>query len=141
SAPKKITLNVDEVELDQISFTYRDIRRTARTGVVNLGDIKLTDLSGYFSGIDVTNHLFKSIVRKLQFREKSGFRLYEMNALAVVDTNSVALQDLDAETNCIRIRHYIRLDYPDFSAFSDFVNWVEITLNLDHAQINSKDTE
>lgn len=141
STTGKITLNVDEVVLDQVSFAYHDAGSQHKLGVVNLSDIALTEVSGHFANINFTDHLFRSVIHKLQFREKSGFQLYEMNTLAIIDTNSVELQDLYAETNRSRIRHYLRLDYPDFSAFNDFVNQVEITLDLDHAQINSKDIE
>ncbi len=140
--PKKgITLAVNSVELDNITFGYRNGNNRHTGRGIDYNNIQVSALSGRFTDIDFKNHLFKSTVKQLQFREKSGFHLREMNALVTLEANSAALQELYIETNRSRIRDYLRFDYDDFSAFGRFIDDVTITMNLNHAQIHSQDIE
>src|SRR5690606_20018691 len=136
---KKITWNIDELVLDSVSLSYQYTGVPPKAGVVNFSDIELSDVSGRFSEINFTDHVFKSNIRELQLHEKSGFEIREMNALAVVDADRLELKALDVKTNRSHIRDYMLLEYPDFSAFDDFIHQVAITLTLNHARINSED--
>lgn len=137
---KRITLDVRSIGISNLSFSYLHTESQPTDGI-NFRDIQLTGLSGNFTDIDFDNHLFRSHIKDLTFREKSGFHLHKMRALAVVDTNSLELQDLYVETNRSRLRDYLRLEYRDFSAFENFVQDVTLELKLDRAQIHSKDIE
>ena len=141
TAKKGITLAINTIELSNSSFAYKHVRSRPQTKGVNFQDIQLTALSGRFTDIDLANHLFKSTIQNLKFQEKSGFQLHELNALATVDTNHTELHNLYVETNRSRLRDYLRLEYDDFSAFGNFINEVTIDLNLNHAQIHSRDIE
>ena len=138
---RRMMLDIHSIDLANVSLGYQATTDRLHTGGINFNDIRLTALSGRFSDIEFTDHLFKSTVKNLRFREKSGFVLREMNATAIVDTGSMELRDLYIETNRSRVRDYLRLEYGDFSAFGNFMDAVAMELNLDHAQIHSKDIE
>ena len=139
STSPRITWNIDEVVLDDVSLRYKMAGGTPRNGAIDFRDVELAEISGNFSDIDIGDHLFKSTISGLTMREKSGFRIREMNAAATVDTNRLELTRLDVTTNRSRIRDYLLLEYADFSAFDDFVNQVAVTLELNRAQVNSND--
>lgn len=137
---KRVTLDMRSVVLSNLSFSYQHTESRPTDGI-NFRDIQLRALSGSFTDIDFDNHLFKSSIKDLTFREKSGFHLRELQALAVVDTHSLELQDLYVETDRSRLRDYLRLEYADFSAFERFMQDVTLELKLNRAQIHSKDIE
>ncbi|WP_257668657.1 translocation/assembly module TamB domain-containing protein [Parapedobacter tibetensis] len=138
---KGIKLDIRAIDLSNISFQYKADKNGSNAKGIDFKDVQITELSGSFADIDFDNHVFKSTIKNLRFKEKSGFHLREMNALTVVDTNSTELQNLYIETNRSRLRNFLRFEYDDLSAFGDFIENVNIGLNLDRAQIHSKDIE
>ena len=137
---KTLTLNIDAVNLSGISLRYKYKLGTSRqAGGINYRDIRVTQLNGRFTDIDLNSHLFKSTVEDLNFREQSGLVVREMRALAEIDTNYLELQDLYLATNRSHIGDYLRFEYEDFDAFTDFMDAVNVELRLDRAQINSND--
>ncbi len=140
SGRKPIELDISAIDLADISFRYQR-GKSHQTRGINYRDIHLTGLCGRFTDIDFDSHILKSNIEELTFREKSGFHLREMQALAKVDTNCIELSNLYVETNRSRLGDYLRLDYDRFSAFEDFVTAVNVELKLDRAQIDSKDIE
>ncbi len=137
---KWLTLDVGTVNLSDISLRYLN-GESGPTEGINYRDIHLTELTGRFSDIDFDNHIFKSNIEGLTFREKSGVHLREMRAVAEIDTSYLELRDLYLETNRSQIGDYLRFDYAHFSAFENFMEAVTVELKLDGARINSKDIE
>ncbi len=137
---KWLTLDVGSVDLSDISLRYRNGESSPIKGI-NYRDISLTKLTGHFSDINFDSHIFKSTIEGLTFREKSGFYVHEMQAVAEIDTNYLELQNLYLETNRSRIGDYLRFEYSQFSAFENFMEAVTFELVLDGARINSKDIE
>lgn len=138
-AGRKITWNINDLELDNVSLRYHYTGVPPKAGTVNFRDIELTRISGNVSAIDFSEHLLKAEIHELQLQEKSGFKIRKLNTLAVVDSNRLELHALDLETNRSHIRDYLLLEYADFGAFDDFVRQVDITLDLKRSRINSKD--
>lgn len=137
----RMRLDLRAVTLANTSIGYKRVGRPSVSNGIDFNDIQLTELDGDFTDIDVTNHLFKSTVKNLQFREQSGFRVREMNTLALIDTNSIELRELYVETNRSRLGDYVRFGYDDFSSFRNFIDAVDIELNLNGARIHSEDIE
>jgi Uncharacterized protein conserved in bacteria len=138
---KRIKLDFRAVTLSNTSFGYKRVDRRSRNSGIDFNDIQLNGLNGEFTDIDFTNHLFKSTIKNLRFNEQSGFKVRELNTLALIDTNSIELRELYLETNRSRLRDYLRLGYDNFSSFRNFIHAVDIELNLDDARIHSKDLE
>lgn len=138
---RRMKLDIRAVTVSSSALGYKRLRMPSARSGIDFNDIQLTELNGDFTDIDFANHLFKSTVKNLQFREQSGFRVREMNTLALVDTNSIELRELYLETNRSQLGDYLRLGYDNFSAFRNFIDAVDIELNLDDARIHSKDIE
>src|SRR5690606_34480379 len=135
---KRLIIDVGVVDLSNISLRYLRGEPTPPAKGINYRDISLSELSGRFTDIDLNNHIFKSTIEGLTFREKSGFHLREMDAVAEIDSSYLELQDLYLETNRSRLGDYLRFEYPQFSAFEDFMESVTIKLTLNGARIDSK---
>ncbi len=136
---KGIAFAVHSVALSNISLAYQHVGPSPTKRGIDFNNILLTDLSGNFSDIDLSGHVFKSTIKNLQLRERSGFLIRELNAQATVDTNGLELQELYIETNRSILRNYLKLDYQTFASFSNFSRDVAIQLHLDGAQIHSGD--
>lgn len=138
---KGIKFDVRALTLANTSVGYKRVGMPSVSRGIDFNNIQLTGFNGDFTDIDFTDHLFKSTIKNLQFQEQSGFRVREMNTLALIDTNSIELRELYMETNRSRLRDYIRLGYEDLSSFRNFIDAVDLELNLDGAQIHSEDIE
>ncbi len=136
---KRMVWDVRTLDLANISFAYQYTQSTAKTSGIDFRDILLTELSGKFTAVDIENHLFKASIDGLTFREKSGFHLRELHAVATVDRDNLELRDLYLATNRSHLRNRIRLEYDGFSAFDEFVDDVAIEMDLDDARIHSAD--
>ena len=136
---KGLQLDIHAITFTNTSIGYQRIGAPKISRGIDFNNIQLTELNGDFTDIDFANHLFQSTVKKLRFREQSGFEVREMNTLALVDTNSIELRELHVETNRSLLRDYIRLGYRNFDAFRNFIDSVDMELNLDDARIHSDD--
>lgn len=138
---RRIKFDIRTVTVSNSSLGYKRMGMPSAHSGIDFNDIRLTELNGDFTDIDFANHLFKSTIKNLQFQERSGFRVRKMNTLALVDTNSIELRELYLETNRSQLQDYIRLGYDNFASFHNFIDAVDIELNLDNARIHSKDLE
>ncbi|HWL00473.1 MAG TPA: hypothetical protein VNQ55_11015, partial [Parapedobacter sp.] len=123
---RQITLDIDALNLSDITLRYLHGERGPATKGINYRDINVTQLSGRFRDIDLNGPLFKSTIEDLSFREKSGLIVREMRALAEIDTNYLELQDLYLATNRSHVGDYLRFEYANFAAFGDFMDAVTI---------------
>src|SRR5690606_25869031 len=134
-----LQLNLQTVTLANVSFGYMRRGAPPASGGIDFNNIQLTALGGEFTDIDFADHLFKSTVSNVQFREQSGFQVREMQTLALVDTNSSELRALSLKTNRSYVGDYLRLGYDDFASFRNFIDSVDVEMSLDNAHIHSDD--
>ncbi|SEM52525.1 Family of unknown function [Olivibacter domesticus] len=145
SSPKKeekegsFVVNLNKLSLRDINFSYKNLLNKAKSDGINFNDIAVYHLNGDLTDIDVENHLIKARIKNAYLKEKSGFELKKLNALAIVDSNRMEFSKLHAVTNSSNIGDYLRFDYKDISDFSDFIESVNVLGVLKNARINSKD--
>lgn len=140
---KQFQLQLRDIHLENMVFSFRDFRWNTndQPGAINFQNMLISELNGTFSDVDLKSHWFKSTIKNLSLREKSGFRIREMNADFVLDANQMEFRDMYLETNRSRIRDYLLLHYGDFSQFAHFVDSVDISMDLADAYIDSRDIE
>lgn len=132
-------LILSEVDFIDMDMRYRDYSAEPVLKGVNYGDVHLYALNGLIKDIDFTDHLFKGKIENLNFSEKSGLRVNNLSAIAVIDTNMMEFSQLDLVLNNSQIRDYVRFDFTDFSDFADFITNVTIESNLKNSKITSGD--
>lgn len=145
SDPKKedkkssFVINLNKVSLRQVSFRYKNFLEKEKIDGINFNDIDISDLNGDFSGIDLKQHLMKAQIMNLHLKEKSGFELKTLNALAVIDSNRMEFNKLRAITNSSSIGDYLRFDYEDIGDFSSFIKDVNVKGVIKNTRVTSRD--
>lgn len=151
---KKLHLDLHRIELQNNSFRFRDGRKadaiedhnaTSKTEhalthpAIDFGDLEVSDISGVFSDINFSDSATSARIQKLTFREKSGFHLRKLGTRMHVANDKIELRELDLQTNNSEIRDYILLSYREFGDFNDFIEKVQLHLELENSRIASSD--
>lgn len=141
---RKITIDLQLATLEQVSFIY--INEAAAAGLtgtegrtIDFNDIHASRINGRFSAIDFRQHLASARIEGFSLIEKSGFEIRQLNTHAIIDPHQIELRGLDLRTNQSSIRDYLLLSFEDYGDFDDFINRVDLRLELDQSHISSKD--
>ncbi len=134
------TITFDRIILNNLDFKYKNFKvaDTIYRGI-NFDDIEVTALNGIFEDLNTKDHLLKTQIKNLGFKEKSGFILKNLTAATVVDTNAIELNALKLATNRSTLADYLKLSFNSFKDFNDFVNKVRMRANFKAAHIASQD--
>ncbi len=136
---KKFDFVLPDARLENMNIRYRNFLAKETGEGIDFNDLSITGLSGRLEEIDYVKHLFQARVEGLTFREKSGLYVKKLDTRATIDSNRMEFDALDLAVNSSYIRDYLLLEYPDFSAFSDFINQVSLSGNLLDSRLTSKD--
>ena len=136
---KPFDVSLKTAIINNLRFRYKNQKVDTTMKGVNFDDIDLTNLNGIFEGFDTKEHLIKSSVKNLTFKEKSGFYLQNLTAITTVDTNRIELKDLLLVTNQSRLSNYFQMSFNKFGDFSDFFNKVRMKATFRNSHLDSKD--
>lgn len=138
---RKLQLTLREINLKEIGVRLVDHTQNRKEAGVDFSNLELTQLSGNFSHIKWDSTSLSSQIKNLRFKEKSGLRLQELNAEAVISNHFMEFDNLLIQTDHSTLGRYLRFSYGDFEDFSDFVHRINIQATLDQATIDSRDIE
>lgn len=138
SEPFRFTLS--NVELKNIDLKYKNqlVKDTLINGV-NYNDAYVTHLNANLQDLDFMNHLFKSKVDHLNFKEKSGFVLNNLTATLTVDTNKIVLENLFLKTPNSTLTDYFSMNFKDYSDFYKVENKVMMEGHFKNTKVYAKD--
>jgi len=136
---KKFDFVLPDARLKNMNIRYRNLSAEKAVEGIDFNDLSITGLSGRFDEIDYVEHLFQARVKGLTFREKSGLYVKKLDTRATIDSNRMEFKALDLALNSSYIRDYLLLEYPDFSAFSNFIQQVSLSGNLLDSRLTSRD--
>ncbi|WP_246163304.1 translocation/assembly module TamB domain-containing protein [Sphingobacterium humi] len=108
---------------------------------VDFSDIELQDLQLQLAHIEQDSSSFKTQIKKLSLREKSGFEIKKLVAQAAISNTFMEFDDLDLQTNRSQVGRYLKFSYADFGAFGDFIKKVHIAATMDDVYVDSRDIE
>ncbi len=139
SQGKDFEFVLPDASFNNIDFRYVNYLQQREVEGINYSDIHIHGLSGTLKDIDYIEHLFQTRVENLTFKEKSGLDVKNITTNLTIDPNQMEFADLNLELNDSYIRDYILFEYDSLSAFSNFIEEVEVTGNLKSSRIVSKD--
>ncbi|MEH3113013.1 translocation/assembly module TamB domain-containing protein [Pedobacter terrae] len=135
-----------EVSLGRLilnKFAFRYINYNAKDTIqgksVNFDNVNVKELSGIFEGLDTKNHLLKTNIKNLTFKEHSGFYLKNLTAQTTVDSNAIELKNLLLETNQSRLTNYYQMRFKSFRDFNHYVDNVRMKAIFKDSHITSRD--
>lgn len=140
-SPRKIKLELERIRLEGAAFTYKNQQRQTHNLVntIDFADLFVTDINGILSDIQFEGPQVRALINDFSLQERSGFQIQHLEARAMLDNQHIELRDLDLQTNQSRIQPYVLLSFEEFSDFDDFINQVDIQLELESSRINSAD--
>lgn len=136
---KQFELILPDASFSGIEFRYINYLKRQEVDGINYNDIHIYGLGGTLLEIDYVNHLFQTKISDLTFREKSGLVVKNITTDLTVDSNRMEFAALDLELNSSYIKDYILFEYDSLSAFSNFIEDVQVTGNLQNSRIVSRD--
>lgn len=137
---RSVNLKLPEVDFSNVSLRYKNLARLSKpVKGINYNDVHISHLNGSLSEIDFENHLFKSRINTVSFRESSGLFVKKLDATVVIDSNRMDFSNLFLELNNSRVTDRIEMNFDRFEDFSDFVHKVRINGNFKDSRITSDD--
>ncbi|WP_243718076.1 translocation/assembly module TamB domain-containing protein [Pedobacter changchengzhani] len=133
-------INFDRIILNNIAFKYINYKyKDSLKNHVNFDNVSLKQLSGIFEGLDTKNHLVKTTIKNLTFREKSGFYLKNLSAETTIDSNKIELNKLLLVTDRSRLTDFYQMRFKTFRDFNKYVGNVRMKANFKDSHLSSKD--
>ena len=136
---KPFKVSFDRIILNNLSFKYKNLNRDTVIEGVNFNNIHLSKLNGIFEELNTTDHILRTSIKSLTFRESSGFYLKNLTAVTTIDTNNIELKNLSLETNRSKLSDYFQMRFNSYSDFSDYFNKVRMKANFKNSFISSRD--
>jgi len=138
---KPYDINVGRIILNKFAFRYINYRAkdTTQGKSVNFENVSVKELSGIFEGLDTKNHLIKTNIKNLTFKERSGFYLKNLTAETTIDSNAIELKNLLLETNQSRLTNYYQMRFKSYKDFNHYVDNVRMKAIFKDSHITSRD--
>jgi len=138
---KPYDVNVGRIILNKFAFRYinYNAKDTTQGKSVNFDNVNVKQLSGIFEGLDTKNHLLKTNIKNLTFKEHSGFYLKNLTAQTTVDSNAIELKNLLLETNQSRLTDYYQMRFKSYRDFNHYIDNVRMKAIFKNSHITSRD--
>lgn len=136
---KQFDFILPDATFSNIDFRYVNYLNRQQTEGINYNDVHIYGLNGTLFDIDYVNHLFQAKISDFSFKEKSGLIVKKINTDLTVDKNRMEFARLNLELNSSYIKDYVLFEYDSLSAFSNFIEEVQVTGNLKSSRIVSQD--
>ena len=136
---KKFEFIFDKISLTNFNFKYKNLKIDTLVNGVNFDDINVTELNGDFKNLNTKGHLFQTQIDKLTLKEKSGFYLKNLTALATIDSHFIELKNLLLLTKKTRLTDYYKMQFKRYKDFNNYVRKVKMTAKFKNSYISSSD--
>jgi TamB, inner membrane protein subunit of TAM complex len=138
---KPFDVNVGRIILNKFAFRYINYsaKDTVQGKSVNFDNVNVKQLSGIFEGLDTKNHLIKTNIKNLTFKERSGFYLKNLTAQTTIDSNAIELKNLLLETNQSRLTNYYQMRFKSYKDFNHYIDNVRMKAIFKDSHITSRD--
>ena len=131
TSSSKFSIKYGDLHLTNVRFVYRNFNDTAQQAYgVNFSDIEANDLNGKISDIKIAGDSIKCTLTDLTLEEKSGLFVKKMNALVTVSPQNIRADSLLLYTANSYIHGFYRMYTDSFADYSDFLNAVDMEVNL-----------
>jgi len=137
---QKLEIALDRIELENNKFRMVNHRFSNPRKGINFADLEVTEISGVLDKIKLDSTLSAQI-SSLTLKEKSGFHLKELTAVASYTNKQMKFQDLLIRTNYSKISDHVIFSYADFNDFNSFITKVNVEANLKDSYVDSRDIE
>ncbi len=139
SSSKPMHLLLDQLEISNTVFAMQDEARMEASPGIDYNDMLVSQINMKARNISFSGDTIQARINELTCREKSGFKLKEFSGNALVSSTNMTIKDLIIKTGLSSIDLDFSFDYPDFNAYTDFLDSVYIKGDIRQSLLNLKD--
>lgn len=139
STSKPWDLSFTNVRLLNTHFLYRDERYMMTSKGIDYADLDISGINTQIRNIRFAGDSILADIVHLSCREKSGLHLKDFSATATVSPEGMHAKNLVIETDRSRISMDLRFYYPEWNAYNDFINNVNIVADIQPSQLDMQD--
>lgn len=139
STSKPWSISFTNVRILNSHFAYRDERYMRPTKGIDYADMDISGINTQIRNIGFAGDSIFANVDHLSCKEKCGLRLKDFSAQAIVSPDGINARELQIETANSRISMDLKFYYPDWNAFLDFINNVNISASIQPSQLDMRD--
>lgn len=138
-ASKPFQFELGELVIQNGSFTYDDFNFPRAEYGMDYRHLAITNLNGRFDEIQLEDTL-KVRVTGLQALEKnSGTNLHNLDTRMTYASTFWEWDALDLQVNESNLQNHVRFDYSTFGNFSEFIDSVRMTADLENSKVYAQD--
>ncbi len=135
---------IDQIQLVNATFELHNLRKEpvklTPDDILNYRHLNVFDINLNVDSLQFKDDVFGFQLKKLSFRDESGFVLNNLSSEdASVSNQVIELNGLQLQTPFSDLGNSIILKYKSFEDFKDFENKVRITAKFNHSQVAVKD--
>ncbi len=133
---QEMALNLEQIEIINSRFRYRNEHKTRITPGVNFTDIELQQLNLKASNLQFLDDTFSVHVNSASVYEKSGFDVDSLTCDFKLSPVLLQAENLKASTPLNNLDLDFRFDFESFKDFKDFINKVKVTTSIRPSLVN-----
>lgn len=137
---RPVAFTIDEVELDNMLFTYHDQRKPYLNHQFDHHHFALDSIFAQATSLRIIADTFQINVSHLQTKEPSiDLRVHALTTLFTLTKRDMEFDNLSASIGESKVKNYLRFNYNDINDLSDFNTRIDVTANLDESLIDFRD--
>ncbi|OKL39638.1 translocation/assembly module TamB domain-containing protein [Pontibacter flavimaris] len=138
-ASKPFTFELGELIIENGSFTYDDFNFPRTKYGMDYRHLALTNLSGRFDEVQLADTLKVRVTDLKALETNSDTRLHNLDTRMTYASTFWDWEELDLQLNNSNLQDHVRFDYSTFGNFSQFMDSVTMTANLENSKVYSQD--
>ncbi|NRA10346.1 MAG: hypothetical protein HRT57_00150, partial [Crocinitomicaceae bacterium] len=136
----KIKFALNEATFTNIRFKYDDHRKEFRDSGMDYFHLNAWDINGKLSNIKIKKDVIYANVDNIRLKEKSGFKLNDLNTKAIISPRGVLLSNLEIKTDDSYIKSSkLNMLSKSYNCFKYFVDSVSFDGKITNADVSLKD--
>ncbi|QCR21361.1 translocation/assembly module TamB domain-containing protein [Pontibacter sp. SGAir0037] len=136
---KPFDFSIEELVIKNGKFTYDDFNDPRTAYGMDYFHLNFENISGRFSEIQLDDTLKVSIHGLTTHEVNSDAKLHNLDTRMTYASTFWEFDNLDLRLNQSNLQDYVRFDYNRFGNFSQFIDSVAMTVNLENSTVYSKD--
>ena len=136
---KPWSVSVNSVDLKGCNFLLQDQTSDTVSKGICYSNLKIKDQDLHVNGLRMVKDTIFGKIRNLSAKEHCGLELKEFRAEIKISPVVLIAKNLHFITNRSDIRMDLKFEYPDFNAFNNIIDSVNIRSQIQSSQLNFED--
>nr|WP_266205300.1 translocation/assembly module TamB domain-containing protein [Pontibacter kalidii] len=136
---KPFNFELGELIIENGSFTYDDFNFPRTEHGMDYRHLAFTNLSGRFDEIQLEDTLKVRVTDLKALEKNSDTHLHNLDTRMTYTSTFWDWEELDLQLNNSNLQNHVRFDYSTFGDFSEFMDSVTVTANLENSKVFSQD--